>query len=159
MKQCKICGRKVHAHGLCSTHYMKLRRYGDSMTAPPMGAKKGSVRLYMERTGEWDEMLTFTSDRSRKKYLKAVNQLFTLLCKAKSLGHMVMPNECAGQANMLNEDETVAVELAKSLAVIIAFDEDTAKWDFTNLESSVDRLFNSKNWLEELDTLSCGQIR
>jgi hypothetical protein len=39
---------------------MKLRRYGGSMTAPPMGAKKGSVRLYMERTGEWDEMLTFT---------------------------------------------------------------------------------------------------
>jgi hypothetical protein len=33
---CSICGRKVHARGLCNAHYMRWRRNGDPLIGAPV---------------------------------------------------------------------------------------------------------------------------
>jgi hypothetical protein len=145
MTSCKICGKKVRSSGLCYAHYERKRRYGDPEAKPPMGPKKGALRLYLERTGEWNRMLAYTSPQSRKKYHKAVNKLFALLRRPRPLG-------------VCDEDENATIEMAMSLAAIIAFDENTQTWNFSDLERTVDTLYEAKDWLEQLKTLSCGAI-
>lgn len=45
MKRCTIagCGRLHNAHGLCATHYSRLRRYGSVRADEPVGSSHRGV--------------------------------------------------------------------------------------------------------------------
>ena len=58
MNACRLCERKVHAHGLCHPHYMRERRLGDA-AAPvnyfrdPMAAFEARCRPLENGCIEW----------------------------------------------------------------------------------------------------------
>lgn len=125
---CLICGAAVYAKGLCRSHYMRERRYGDPAADVPRGAAKTPMRLYLERKGEWDAMLDGTSERSRKKFLKALNQLYT------AAGWFFDYSGCRA-----GTQEADVVAVAKALAF------DGARFDFTNLERDAEAIFASED--------------
>lgn len=72
MKKCSIasCDRPVDASGMCSTHYRRLRLYGDPLGGGPFRARPGEPIVFLLEAAEYqgDNCLTWPFARNSAGY-------------------------------------------------------------------------------------------
>ena len=132
MRTCKICGAPAYAKGLCSAHYQRQRRHGDPKAVLSGGPARSAVRRYLDETGDWETMPAFAGERTRKKFLKALNRLHAALIETWDYD---APEDLF--AKLARERSVMdAIELARA----IAFDPDRDGFNFSKLERETERL-------------------
>ena len=136
MRTCKICGKPAYAMGLCGVHYQRQRRHGDPKAVHPCGPARSAVRRYLDETGDWEAMPAFAGDRTRKKFLKALNQLHAALI---TVWDYDAPEDLFIKLAR-ERSVTDAIELARA----IAFDPDRDGFNFSRLERETERLLANR---------------